>query len=271
MSITRRRRFFDMLRRPGATPSGDGVTARRPLAAIEDAMLWSAHEQVTKCLDDSAALSERVATSVARHRAQVDGTVERAGAAEQRSEAVRAVAARVDEVFDKLALLALNAGLDGVRSETPEARALSHVATEVRGHAARGDEVACELRAALGELEREIVEIRKMAERGRGDAGELGHETSKLNAAMQHARQSAVELGLRLRKATGIDPEVARAVHQAADHARGLMSALSALTATGGASLVKTALGPVVVPLGRMLAELGAPDAADDDEPAEPS
>jgi hypothetical protein len=85
---------------------------------------------------------------------------------------------------------------------------------------------------------------------------EVGLEAAHLQAAAQQASKSIADLGARLRRATGVDPEVARAVAVAAEHARGLMTALSTLTMAAKEAPVMSALKPVIGPLVRLLREI---------------
>ena len=72
---------------------------------------------------------------------------------------------------------------------------------------------------------------------------------------------------------TGIDPETARAVGLATEHARGLMTALSTLSTAAQAAPVLGALRPVIAPLTRLLGEIeqgeneGAPEGGTEGEP----
>ena len=69
------------------------------------------------------------------------------------------------------------------------------------------------------------------------------------------------DLGERLRRATGSDPETARAVAQATEHARALVTALGTLSGRVPRALLTNALRPVLEPLVRSLFE---EDAAED-------
>lgn len=258
---------MDVLRR-GA--GAEGSSPRRSLAALDDAGLWNAHVDVVRGLDECAGLAERLASSVARYRGSVDASAERAAGAGQRAESVGVSLSRIGEAFDKLSVVALNAGLEGARAEGGEGRSLSLVAAETRGHVGRGADAARELSSVVREVQSELAELRQRLDRVRAEASEIGQEAGRLGAALAQVRTANQDVAARIRKVTGIDPEIARVVTQAAEHARGLMAALSALTTAGGGALVKSALGPVMAPLGRMLVELGVGASAGAEDPEAP-
>jgi hypothetical protein len=87
-----------------------------------------------------------------------------------------------------------------------------------------------------------------------------------VTAAATEAERSIVELGARLQEATGSDPETAKLVAQANEHARALVSSLSALGALGGKDpkLVLAALRPVLGPLSRLLGDTSTASGDED-------
>lgn len=256
MTAPRRRRLLDVLRRAG----GADEPPRPALATLDDAGLWSAHEQATKSLDASGKLAERVAAAVARQRGTVDSAAERAGLVAARAEGIQASSARVGESFERLGVVALNAGLEGARVADPAGRALLLVADEIRANVARGAEAARELGVVAREVADEAAELRRQIERSRGDVAEVGEEAARLRASAGDASGALEELAQRLRKATGVDPELARAVSAATEHARGLMGALSILATAPQARTVVDALRPLTGPLSKLLEELGTSD-----------
>lgn len=261
MSAPRRRRWIEVLRRTAGVASDDDK-ARTPGAALDDAALWSAHEHAASALAEVGARAERVAASAARQRPLIEGASERASLVAARSEGLGAGAARVVESFERLGVVALNAGLEGARLADPHGRALLLLSEEIRANVARGADAAEQLARAVDEISSEAAEARKHIERSRGEAADAGQEAAQLHAATISAKRSLDDLGARLRKATGVDPEMARLAAQASDHARGLMTALSALATAAPGAPVLGALRPVIAPLSRLLGELEgrAPD-----------
>ncbi|HEY4117409.1 MAG TPA: hypothetical protein VGM56_06115 [Byssovorax sp.] len=260
MSSPRRRRWMDVLRRT----TGVGAEGRQPSGALEDAALWAAHEQAARALEDAGARAERVAASLARQRAVVEGASERASLVASRAEALGVGVARVHEAFERLGVVALNAGLEGSRVAEPQGRALLLLSEEVRANVARGADAARQLAASVDELTTEAGIVRRDVERSRAEVADVGQDAAQLRAGAEQAAKALDELAQRLKRATGIDPEVARAVSLASDHARGLMTALSSLSAAGAPQAVAVALRPVIVPLARLLGELDPGDDGDD-------
>ncbi|MFT3774314.1 MAG: hypothetical protein QM820_53820 [Minicystis sp.] len=254
MSAPRRRRWIEVLRRTaGVADDGEG---RGSGATLDDAALWGAHENASKALAEAGARAERVASSAARMRPMIEGAAERASLVSARSEGLGAGAARVTESFERLGVVALNAGLEGARLSDPHGRALLLLSDEIRANVARGADAAEQLARAVDEIAAESGEVRRQLERSRGEAADVGQEAAHLQAAAQQAAKALDDLGARLRKATGIDPEMARLVTSASDHARGLMTALSALATAAPGAPVLGALRPVIAPLARLLGEI---------------
>jgi methyl-accepting chemotaxis protein len=255
MSTPRRRRWIEVLRRTAGVPEDD---RRAPSAVLDDAALWATHERASQALEESSARAERVAATIARQRAQIEGAAERASLVVARAEGLGPGAARVREAFERLGVVALNAGLEGARAGEPLGRALLLLSEEIRANVVRGADAAAELARAVEELGNEAAEVRRHIERSRAEVGDVGQEAAQLQVAAGTAAKSLDDLGARLRKATGIDPEMARVVALAAEHARGLMTALSALSTAAPAAPVLLALRPVVAPLVRLLGEIDA-------------
>ncbi len=241
---------------------------RAPGAALEDAALWAAHEHASASLKESGARAERVAATVARQRAYIEGAAERASLVAARSEGLGAGTARINEALERLGVVALNAGLEGARAGESQGRALLLLSEEIRANVVRGADAAAEMARTVDEIASESAEVRRQIERSRFEVSEVGQEAAQLQVAAAAASKSLDDLGARLRRATGIDPEMARVAALAAEHARGLMTALSALSTAAHPGPVLTALRPVIGPLVRLLGELdeGAPSV----RPSEP-
>lgn len=264
MSAPRRRRWIEVLRR---TAGVSGEDERGSGAGIDDAALWGAHERASIAVAEAGAHAERVAAAVARMRPVIEGVSERASLVAARSEGLAACAARVIESFERLGVVALNAGLEGARLADPHARALLLLADEIRANGARGADAAEQLARAVDEIAAEASEVRRQLDRARGEGADAGQEAAQLSASTQHAHKALDDLGARLRKATGIDPETARLVALAGEHTRGLMTALSALATAGHGVVGLSALRPVIGPLSRLLGEIEERVPEDDERP----
>lgn len=264
MSTPRRRRWIEVLRRTAGVADEGG---RGPSAALDDAALWAAHERASAGAKDASARAEKLAAAVTRQRAHIEGAAERASLIAARSEGLGPGAARVTEAFERLGVVALNAGLEGARAGEAQGRALLLLSEEIRANVVRGADAAAELGRAVDEIAGESAEVRRQIERSRLEVSEVGQEAAQLQAAASAAARSLDDLGARMRKATGIDPEMARVVALAAEHARGLMTALSTLSTASQSGPVLGALRPVIVPLVRLLGEIEAraPDSEGDE------
>lgn len=269
MSTPRRRRWIEVLRRTASAVGEEG--GRAPAAVLDDAALWAAQERATASLKESSARAERMAATVARQRAHIEGAAERASQVAARSEGLAPGAARVTEAFERLGVVGLNAGLEGARTGDVQGRALLLLSEEIRANVVRGADAAAELARAVDEIASESAEVRRQIERSRFEVSEVGQEAAQLQAAAASASKSLEDLGAQLRKATGIDPELARVVALAAEHARGLVTALSALSTAAQAGVMLSALRPVIGPLVRLLGEIEAraPDGEGDDGKSE--
>src|SRR5580693_2138752 len=218
MSTPRRRRWIEVLRRTAGVAGDDG--GRTQSGALDDAALWAVHDRASASLKESGVRAERVAATVTRQRAHIEGAAERASLVAARSEGLAPGAARVTEAFERLGVVALNAGLEGARAGEPQGRALLLLSEEIRANVVRGADAAADLVRAADEIAAESAEVRRQIERSRVEVSEVGQESAQLQAASLSAARSLEDLGVLLRKATGIDPEMARMVAQAADHAR---------------------------------------------------
>lgn len=255
MSTPRRRRWMDVLRRTASVVRSDGSPAA-PSFGLDDAALWSAEEQAARSIEESSTRAERLAAAVARQRSSIDAAAERANLVATRAEGLAANAGRVSESFERLGVVALNAGLEGARMSEPQGRALLLLSEEIRTNVRRGADAAEQLARVVEEITAESHEVRRQLERSRTEVSDVGQEAGHLQAAAKQASKSIEDLGARLRRATGVDPEVARAVAAATEHARGLMTALSTLTTAATEAPVVNALKPVIGPLLRLLREI---------------
>jgi methyl-accepting chemotaxis protein len=261
MSTPRRRRWLDTFRRS----AGSAVHPEPlPATSLEDAALFSAHERAVRSVEASDSLADNVEVALARQRSSIEDVAERVDLVATRSDGLGAVASRVAETFDRLGVIALNAGLEGARVAEPQGRALLLLAEEIRVNLSRGIEAARDLATLVDEISTETSQVRMQIERARADAAEAGQEAAKLRAVSHQASKALGDLDQHLRRATGIDPEIARAVALASEHARGLITALSALSAAAPAAPVLSALRPAVSPLVRLLREIWDEDGPGD-------
>jgi methyl-accepting chemotaxis protein len=251
-----KRRLFRLLRR--TVQSGASVSGR---SAADENALWLAHERALAGARDAGEAAQRVASSLAKQRGAVDAVADRARTAAGRAQELITSCSRITDTFERLGLVALNAGLEGARIGDATGQSLTMVGDEVRAHAGRGTEAARELATMLSEVSAELTQLNASLERAREAQVEVAQEATRAGGAASDAERALAELGERLRKATGNDPETIRAIADATEHARALVTALGALSGKVPQSLVVAALRPMLEPLVRLLAD-------DDPEPA---
>lgn len=249
-----RKRLIDMIRRT----AGLGGAERE---GLEDAELWTAHQVSARAMADVERHAERVAATAARQRAQVDAAVESARSLTARGEATSAGVRRLREVLERIDVVALNAGLEGARSSEAGGRALMLVSEELRGLVGRGIDSVREVEGTLGQAATGVTEVGERLDQTQREGASLGEVAALLKTAAQEAQSGLGDLESRLRKSTGLDPETARLIATAGDHARGLASSLSALEGAQGTEAFR-ALGPLLSPLAKLLSGLPEPESA---------
>jgi hypothetical protein len=257
-----RRRLFRLWRRTAKT-----VGVASGIGTADEAALFGAHE---KALAGSRAASDavqRIASTLAKQRGAVEATIDKSRAIEGRANDVVLALARLTQLFERLGLVALNAGLEGARLPEQGGAALRLVSDDVRAHAISGQESSRDLGNALAELASDLGQLLTSLERAREASTDAAQEAARASAAAADAERAVADMGEGLKKATGSDPETVRAIAEATEHARALVTSLGALSGKVPQALVAGAIRPVLEPLVRMLD--GEGDIAD--EPAKDS
>ncbi len=255
-----RQRLLRLLRRTKRTAR---ETAER--SALDVSALWSAHERALVRARDAGAAVQRIASSAARQRAAIDAVADRMRALSSRAGEVLGGFARVVDAFERLGLVALNAGLEGARLGEVEGRQLGLVSDEVRAHSARGGEAARELGDALAQLAADLGRLDAHVATAQGVVAEVTQDSARAAGAASDTESALIDVGERVKKATGSDSETVRAVADASERARALVAALQALSGKVPRALVAATLRPALEPLAHLLAEGDAdePGAAD--------
>ena len=246
---TPKHRLFRMLRRTaaGARPLPFGKTM------TEQNALWLAHEKAGESARQAADAAQQVASHLAKGRGQSDAAADRARALVVRSKEVTATFARLSDVFERLGLVALNAGLEGSRLGEGVGRSLSLLSDEVRTHAQRGGEIGRDLERVVGEIASELAFVQTNLDRSTEASHEASHAAAKAAASAAQAQTALADVGERVKKATGSDPETIRGLVEASEHARALVSALGSLSGKVPRGLLTASLRPVLEPLLRYL------------------
>lgn len=246
-------RFFRLWRRAGA----GGKAAR---SITEESALWASHGRAQTSATQAAEAAERAAASTAKQRASLDAGSDETRAIGTRTDELSRHVARLAEAFERLNVVALNAGLEGARLGEAAGKPLSLVSEEVRAQADRGGESAREIGRTILDFTRELSSVGTRFDDARAHGADATQQASNAAAAASEASRALGDLGERLRTATGSDPETAQAIAQATEHARALVAALGALSGRVPRALLTSALRPMLEPLVRSLFD------EDDDE-----
>jgi methyl-accepting chemotaxis protein len=246
-----KRRFLTLLRRTAR--SAQVTVAGR--SAAEETALWNAHDRALAASRDASGAAQRIAQNVGKQRSAVDGVADRARTIATRAQDVSSTFSRVVDVFERLALIALNAGLEGARLGENEGKALLLVSDEVRAHATRGGETARDMAGALAEVSAELAQLNASIGPARDITGEVAQEAARVAGSCADGEAALVELAEKLRKTTGSDPETVKAITETAENARALVSSLTALSGKVPRNLLLSALRPALDPLARLLAD----------------
>ena len=241
-----KRRLFPLLRR-----ARSGPTSGR--SAADESALWSAHQRASNAVRESGEAAQRIASHIAKQRGTVDALADRSRAVSTRSQDLATSFARLVDAFARLELVALNAGLEGARLGEGQGHALVLVSDEVRGQASRGSEASCELSIVLSEIGAELLQVHTSLDRAREAAAEVAQEAARVGGASADAERALADVKNGLQKATGSDPETARAISEATEHARALVGALGTLSGKVPQALIVSALRLVLEPLARLL------------------
>jgi len=249
-----KQRLLRLLRR---NAKASRATGERSTA--DESALWSAHERALLRTRDAGAAAQRIASTASRQRTAFDAVADRTRALSSRAAEVQAGFAHVVDAFERLGLIALNAGLEGARLGEAEGRQLALVSDEVRGHSARGGDAARELASGLGQVAAELGQLESHIAQAQGVVAEVAQDSARTAGAASDAESALVDIGERVKKTTGSDPEAVRAVAEASERGRALVASLAILSGKVPRRQLVNALRPMLDSLARLLAE-GEPE-----------
>jgi methyl-accepting chemotaxis protein len=244
----RKQRLFHLLRQAKGTRLTESSTPE--LSAV-----WSAHERALVRARDAGAAAQRIASSAARQRAAIDGVADGVLNLSSRTGDIGAGFGRVIDAFERLSLVALNAGLEGARLGETEGRQLGLVSDEIRAHSSRGAELSRELAAGVAKVAADLGQLDSQIAQAQGVVSEVTQDSARALGAAGDAESALLDIGERLKKATGSDPETVRAVAEATERARAFVAALNAVSSKVPRAILAAAVRPALEPLTRLLTD----------------
>jgi methyl-accepting chemotaxis protein len=247
-----RERFLDTLRATLGAEKGAASAG----GAVEEALLFRAYERATAAMQSAVSTCQTAGAKAAQQRAALDAATDHVRLLLARSRDIRGTAQQLREAIERTKLVALNAGLEGARIGEPVGKPLVTVADEVRNLATRALEALDEHLALISQVDKDRDKLRDQVDVAREAASAVAEELLRAQSTQREATGALSEFGQGLQRATGADPETARAVAEAADHARGLLGALSTLATRPQRRFVLRALRPSLRPLMRLLRDL---------------
>jgi len=251
MSVTDR--LFDSLRH---AVRGARVAAGTAKTTLDEAALFSQHERANVATAQSLRTAQAAGATAAQQRSALEAAADHARLLVSRGRDMRGSAHQVRDALERAKLVALNTGLEGARLGEPAGKAMVAAADELRSVIGRALAALEEHLSLLSQIEREREKLRDLVEQAKTAASALGDELLRAQTAQREAAGALEELGKGLERSTGTDREAARIVATAAEHARGLLEALSALAGRPQRGAVARALRPTLLPLLRLMREI---------------
>ncbi len=244
-------RFYQALR-------GRMETNRPPRAhsGFDGALLYNTHDVAMRSAQAAISTCQAAGATAAQQRGALDAAQDHARLLVARGRDLRAAAQQVREALERAKLVALNAGLEGSRLGEPAGKAVVAIADEMRALVTRGLDALDEHTALLAQVDRERDKLQEQVEHAGQRAGGLADELLRSQSALREVNTALSKLGEGLQRSTGADPQMARAVSSAAEHARGLLDALSTLAGHSQRGLMWRALAPTLKPLLKLLRDL---------------
>jgi hypothetical protein len=234
--------------------------------AGEVALVLASFDQVTRKVAGARERSRALAGALGERAADAErvGSIVRTLLARARD--VRGAAAATREALEAVRLLALNSGLEGSRMADASSAALLRLSEEVRSRSVQGIEGLDELISLLEQLGRDRETMREAVTLLTAELRTLEQSSATSHEGLVEVEQALGELGEAIEGATGADPALAPLLAAAAEHAKGLVGALSQLASRDGAKLALRSLQPLLEPLLGVLDEIYGQDE-DEREP----
>lgn len=241
-----------------------GAATRSPL---DDAVLVRSQQSAAESQKAAASACQQLGATLAEQRAQLDAAGDKGRLMLTRAQDARATMRRARDSLERAKLVALNTGLDGAKQGEARGRALVLVAEELANIARSGLSSLDELDQLFDEVEREREELGRDVEAARGKGDDLSQGLLRTQAALRSSQEAVERVGKLLGESAVGDLENARLLAEVAEHAHGLVTALSDLSEGSRTGLVWRALRPTLAPLLRLLRDLEARTQSGGDDP----
>ncbi len=125
----------------------------------------------------------------------------------------------------------------------------------MRAQSSRGADAARELGTGIGQLATELAVLESNVNQAQVVVAEVTQDSARAAGAASDAEAALLDIGERVKKATGSDPEAVRAIAEASERARALVASLAALSGKVPRTMLISALRPAIEPLARILAD----------------
>ncbi len=230
-------------------------------SAIDDARLFEQHETLVQSSSRTMSLLGGAGAKATQQRSALDGVRQHLHRTNERLREMKSSAAPIKDALDRIKLIAFNAGLEGARLGEPAGTPLLLVAEEVRALVERGLEATEAYGVQVAHLESEREDALSNLETAQAHAQDIANELLSAQAASRQLNDDVQELGRRVQRVTGTDPELAKHIAEAARHAEGLLAALGQLSTKGSAAGALEPLLPAIAELKNVLRGLSRNDA----------
>jgi methyl-accepting chemotaxis protein len=222
-------------------------------AGLDQLRMIAVHARAEKSMHEAVQTMEKLVGYANRHKASLEAHSERIRRCEAKFADLRSGIQRLQEIDTRLGVIALNAGLEGSRTENRVGQALVRVADEVRAQVNRSEIASNELLSTIEELAQESDQLSEQINSSRITGSHLVEEASNCLAQSHQSDQSLAELGLHLLQQTGFDANLAESIENAKKYSEALAGTLASLRTKNPP---RRWLLPVLEPIIRMLSEL---------------
>jgi methyl-accepting chemotaxis protein len=222
------------------------LTGSWVLNPLTQALLHGEHLSAQQASEAALGIVRSLAAATVQQRSLLDAATDEARLLAARGQELRASTERVHESLERARLVALNAALEGARLGEPMGKAVVAMAEEVRTLATRGLEALDEHTESLEYVLRGRDRLHEQLDQLHRHASLASEEVLRVESAQRELVSTLSALGRRIETATGTNSQTAQMLGVAADHARGLLEALTTLSAQYDVGVGIKALAPML-------------------------